>query len=114
MATRRSYQTRLPAPYLKRICWAHPDAARPSGYPFNLPVLKDPAWDIAFTTPVTILVGENGVGKSTLIEALAAIAGYHEAGGAKGSVCWTSRKARCRPPGRSSSSPYWHGRRIRA
>jgi predicted ATPase len=46
--------------------------------------LKDPAWDIAFTTPVTILVGENGVGKSTLIEALAAIAGYHEAGGAKG------------------------------
>lgn len=84
MAARRSYQTRLPAPYLKRVCWAQPDAPRPTCYPFGLPFFKDPAWEIAFTTPVTILVGENGVGKSTLIEALAALAGYHEAGGAKG------------------------------
>ena len=37
-----------------------------------------------FTTPVTVLVGENGCGKSTLIEAIASIAGYDEAGGGKG------------------------------
>jgi predicted ATPase len=33
---------------------------------------------------VTVIVGENGTGKSTLIEALAALAGYDEAGGGKG------------------------------
>ncbi|MGL4239207.1 AAA family ATPase [Tabrizicola sp.] len=37
-----------------------------------------------FTTPVTIIIGENGTGKSTLIEAIAAFAGYDEAGGGKG------------------------------
>jgi predicted ATPase len=33
---------------------------------------------------VTIIVGENGTGKSTLVEALAAMCGYDEAGGGKG------------------------------
>lgn len=37
-----------------------------------------------FSAPVTIIVGENGTGKSTIIEALAALAGYDEAGGGKG------------------------------
>jgi predicted ATPase len=30
---------------------------------------------------VTIIVGENGTGKSTLLEGIAALAGYDEAGG---------------------------------
>jgi predicted ATPase len=33
---------------------------------------------------VTILTGENGVGKSTLLEGIASLAGYDEAGGGKG------------------------------
>jgi len=33
---------------------------------------------------VTIVVGENGTGKSTLLEGIAALAGYDEAGGGKG------------------------------
>nr|WP_290428499.1 AAA family ATPase [Defluviimonas salinarum] len=53
------------------------------GYPFDLPWL-DADFALDFTTPVTVLVGENGTGKSTLIEALAAMAGYDEAGGGKG------------------------------
>lgn len=84
MAGRRQHQTNLPAPYLQRVTWAAAEAARPSAYPFTLPFLRDPEWEMTFTTPVTILVGENGVGKSTLIEALAALAGYDEAGGGKG------------------------------
>lgn len=84
MAARRKQTTKLPAPYLKRVTWAQPDAPRPNGYPFAVPFLRDPDLEVCFTTPVTILVGENGSGKSTLIEALAALAGYDEAGGGKG------------------------------
>lgn len=39
-------------------------------YPFNIPVIKH-LDKIVLKTPVTFLVGENGVGKSTLIEAIA-------------------------------------------
>src|SRR6185369_9257687 len=34
--------------------------------------------------PITVIVGENGTGKSTLLEGIAALAGYDEAGGGKG------------------------------
>lgn len=37
-----------------------------------------------FERPITIIVGENGTGKSTLLEGIAALAGYDEAGGGKG------------------------------
>ncbi len=45
-------------------------------YPFNLRVLHETP-QLAFTTPVTMFVGENGTGKSTLLEALAHKAGIH-------------------------------------
>lgn len=45
-------------------------------YPFDLEVLRaTPALD--FTTPVTLFVGENGTGKSTLLEAIARRCGIH-------------------------------------
>lgn len=79
---RRARPTRLPAPFLRRVSWREgvPDGE----YPFNLPYLRNPDWEITFTQPVTIIVGENGAGKSTLIEGLAALAGFDQAGGAKG------------------------------
>lgn len=80
----RGRHTRLPPPYLKRVAFA-PDAAIDRGrYPFSLPLFRDPAFELTFDQPVTILVGENGVGKSTLIEAIAAIAGFDQAGGGPG------------------------------
>ena len=81
---RRKQLTSLPAPYLKRIV-ARPEVLEQhNGYPFDSLWLQDGAFELAFTTPVTIIVGENGTGKSTLIEAIAALAGYDEVGGGKG------------------------------
>jgi predicted ATPase len=45
-------------------------------YPFNLRVFHETP-RLAFDTPVTMFVGENGTGKSTLLEALAYKAGIH-------------------------------------
>ena len=73
----------LPAPYLRRV-WL--DSARvpdPAAYPYCIPLFKD-GFEIDFKVPITILVGENGVGKSTVIEGIAALAGYDAAGGGKG------------------------------
>ncbi|HOO44641.1 MAG TPA: AAA family ATPase [Deltaproteobacteria bacterium] len=39
-------------------------------YPFNLPIFHQTR-ELIFTTPVTVLIGENGTGKSTLLEAIA-------------------------------------------
>lgn len=80
----RKKATNLPAPFLQRITWRTEIGQRGEEYPFTLRWLNDPEFELRFTTPVTILVGENGVGKSTLIEAIATLAGYDEAGGGKG------------------------------
>ena len=48
-----------------------PDAAiDATAFPWSLPLVRDLA-ELAFTTPVTFLVGENGSGKSTLLEGIA-------------------------------------------
>lgn len=79
---RKQYKTALNAPYLKRLTIL-PDKLG-KGYPFNLSWLDPETFELVFSEPVTIIVGENGTGKSTLIEAIAALSGYDEAGGGKG------------------------------
>ncbi len=73
----------LPAPYLKRLWLERERVADAQAYPFCLPFLRD-GLDLAFDRAITIIVGENGTGKSTLLEGIAALAGYDEAGGGKG------------------------------
>ncbi|UFZ05885.1 AAA family ATPase [Bradyrhizobium ontarionense] len=74
---------RLPAPYLKRL-WLDPDKIEDRAvYPFCLPFLQDD-FELSFSRAITIIVGENGTGKSTLLEGIASLAGYDEAGGGKG------------------------------
>jgi predicted ATPase len=82
MASRRKAPINLKAPYLRRL-WVDP-AKLPEErvYPFSLPFLD--GFELTFDRAITILVGENGTGKSTLLEAIAALAGYDRAGGGKG------------------------------
>src|ERR1700732_2524327 len=83
MAAGRNRTINLPAPSLRRL-WLKPSpiAAR-KAYPFCLPFLGDD-FELGFDRPITIIVGENGTGKSTLLEGIAVLAGYDEAGGGKG------------------------------
>ncbi|MEO6783049.1 MAG: AAA family ATPase [Bradyrhizobium sp.] len=83
MGRRRQRTVNMPAPYLRRI-WI--DAARvpdPDAYPFCLPFLRN-EFELSFDRAITIIVGENGTGKSTLLEGIAVYAGFDEAGGGKG------------------------------
>lgn len=60
-----------------------PEADRSGRYPFSTPLVRSMAEldELAFTSPVTFLVGENGTGKSTLLEALAVAAKAVTVGG---------------------------------
>lgn len=49
-------------------------------YPFNIDIIKNFS-ELRLTSPVTSLVGENGTGKSTFIEALAVAYGLNPEGG---------------------------------
>ena len=83
MASRRNRTIDMPAPYLRRI-WLDPSRIGDrAAYPFCLPFLQDD-FDLNFDRSITIIVGENGTGKSTLLEGIAVLAGYDEAGGGKG------------------------------
>jgi len=83
MASRRHRPINLPAPYLRRV-WLEPSSiVDRAAYPFCLPFLRDD-FELSFDRSITIIVGENGTGKSTLLEGIAVLAGYDEAGGGKG------------------------------
>src|ERR1700724_2408904 len=85
MSSRRKRgEINLPAPYLRRVWLDVSRITAPEAYPFCLPVFAKGDFDLDFDRPVTIIVGENGTGKSTLLEGIAALAGYDEAGGGKG------------------------------
>lgn len=62
-----------------------PADAATGRYPFTLPVVTTLARSdgLELTSDVTFLVGENGTGKSTLIEALAVAAGFNAEGGSQ-------------------------------
>lgn len=80
---KRKSQSTLFAPYLRRVWLEADEVAGNEEYPFCLPFLRG-GLDLKFERSLCILVGENGTGKSTLLEGIAALAGYDEAGGGKG------------------------------
>ena len=83
MSSKRKRQTNQPAPFLRRVWLDVERIAARTAYPFCLPFLSDD-FELGFDRAITIIVGENGTGKSTLLEGIAVLAGYDEAGGGKG------------------------------
>jgi predicted ATPase len=67
-------------PYLVRLQLKE-GAADCAEYPFSLALIR--GLDIEFTSPVTFFVGENGTGKSTVIEAIAALCRLPVSGGGR-------------------------------
>jgi len=68
--------------YLKEISLKKSKIPSWNKYPFNIPVLQ--SFDkINFSDEVTFIVGENGSGKSTIIEAIAIGLGFNPEGGTK-------------------------------
>jgi predicted ATPase len=68
------------APYLVRLQLKE-EAAIGHDYPFHLPQIR--SFDVEVTSPVTFFVGENGTGKSTVIEAIAALCRLPVSGGGR-------------------------------
>jgi len=83
MSSRKKRDINMPAPYLRRLWLDQSHVPDPEAYPFCMPFLRD-GFELSFDRAITIIVGENGTGKSTLLEGIAVLAGYDEAGGGKG------------------------------
>jgi predicted ATPase len=52
-------------------------------YPFSLPAVRGLLGDLVLHPLVTFLIGENGSGKSTVVEAIAVAAGFNAEGGTR-------------------------------
>lgn len=69
-------------PYLQEVLFRDPAGIDFSSYPWNIPAVRD-IKRLRFHADVTFLVGENGSGKSTVLEAIAVALGYAAEGGTK-------------------------------
>lgn len=81
--------------FLKKVTFHWDKAGAKDNYPFNIPVLnKLKMLDLDHN--VTFFIGENGTGKSTLLEAIAYQCGFGNKGGGKYNekvyTFWMSRK----------------------
>ena len=84
-STRPNPRSKLTAPFLLRI--AEIAEKRAEGrFPFILPFMRRGGFALDFTSPVTLLIGENGTGKSSLLEAIARKAGFNPRGGSRDNV----------------------------
>jgi predicted ATPase len=83
MRSRKKRDINMPAPYLRRLWLDQSRVPDPEAYPFCLPFLRN-GFDLSFERAITVIVVENGTGKSTLLEGIAVLAGYNDAGGGKG------------------------------
>lgn len=72
----------LDGPMLDKAKVNFVEAVNFDNYPFSLNIIKNLS-EIEFPTQVTFFVGENGTGKSTILEALANKAGFGAEGGSK-------------------------------
>jgi predicted ATPase len=71
-----------PGPYLLEVEYLRDRVPDERRYPYSLPVVRN-LRKLAFHPRVTFLVGENGTGKSTLLEALAVSCDLNAEGGSR-------------------------------
>ena len=69
-------------PYLQQISLKRESVPSFEAYPFHIPAIKNLS-SMVFHADVTFIIGENGTGKSTLIEAIALHLGFGIEGGSK-------------------------------
>ncbi len=66
--------------YIRRLSLKREDVPSFERYPFHLPSIKK-LTELEFHPNVTFIIGENGMGKSTLLEAIALSIGFNAEGG---------------------------------
>lgn len=71
-----------PKPYLREISVKRDKIPDPTKYPFTIPAVRH-LEILEFDPDVTFLVGENGTGKSTLLEAVSIALGLNPEGGTR-------------------------------
>lgn len=69
-------------PYLQEISLKRDAVPDFQNYPFSIPAVRE-LHTLCFHPDVTFFVGENGTGKSTLLEAIAVACGFNPEGGSK-------------------------------
>lgn len=79
----------LKAPFLKNISILK-DQIKPDKFPFNRLGYLTGDFCLELTSSITFFVGENGSGKSTILEAIAAHCGFHESGGSRDHMNYSS------------------------
>ncbi|PFZ34741.1 AAA family ATPase [Bacillus wiedmannii] len=72
----------IDVPFLKNVTLKKENIPSFSTYPYCLPAIRT-LQSLAFHPNVTFIIGENGTGKSTLLEAIAIALGFNAEGGTK-------------------------------
>lgn len=90
-----------PTPLLATLRVHFPDTIDKHVYPFNLSLIQN-LQEIEFPSKVTFFVGENGTGKSTILEAIALKAGFGPEGGSKNIAFKTAQEHNYNPAARLS------------
>lgn len=101
MRARRASSAVVSRPYLREISLKRDMLFPEHEYPFAIPAVRHLA-TMAFSPDVTFLVGENGTGKSTLLEGIAVALGLNAEGGSRNFNFAT----------RASHSPLWQHLRL--
>ena len=70
--------------YLRRVTLLSERVVDWNRFPFTIPCVRE--LDISFDRPIAVFVGENGSGKSTVLEAIAQLSGLPVFGGARADV----------------------------
>ncbi|MBA4096132.1 MAG: AAA family ATPase [Rhodospirillum sp.] len=83
--SRRWVKSDLPPPFLKRLSFLE-ERVQADEFPFNIPAFQRGKLVLDFERPITIIVGENGTGKSSLLEGIADLCGFNLSGGNRNHV----------------------------